>query len=119
MLRAFARHPDVPLMVFPRGAAYALPALREAGYDVLTLDDTANRESVRTLLPDVCVQGNFDPALLVDGPEDRVRAATSDMIGALGSQRLIANLCEGLSGKEQPELVAAFVDEVTSYGSPP
>ena len=114
-----ARHPEVPLMVFPRGAAYALPALREAGYDVLTLDDTANRESVRTLLPDVCVQGNFDPALLVDGPEDRVRAATSDMIGALGSQRLIANLCEGLSGKEQPELVAAFVDEVTSYGSPP
>lgn len=60
-------------MVFPRGAAYALPALREAGYDVLTLDGTIDRSVVRSLLPDVCVQGDFDPALLVDGTVESVR----------------------------------------------
>jgi len=110
-----ARHPDVPMLVFPRGAAYALPQLQEAGYDVLTLDDTAERQSVRAQLPGVCLQGNFDPALLVEGTPESVRAAAHDMLDALGSQQLIANLCEGLGGKEQTSLVAAFVEAVHDY----
>ena len=113
-----ARHPDVPLLVFPRGAAYALPKLREAGYDVLTLDNTADRASVRGELPGVCLQGNFDPSLLVEGTAETVRAAAHEMLDALGSQRLIANLCEGLGGKEQTNLVAAFVEAVHEYSPP-
>jgi len=110
-----ARHPEVPLMVFPRGAAYALPALREAGYDVLTLDGTTKRDAVRDLLPDVCVQGDFDPSLLVEGTEESVREAANEMLASLGSKNLIANLCEGLSGKEDPALVTAFVDAIHAY----
>ena len=114
-----ARHPDVPLLVFPRGAAYALPQLRAAGYDVLTLDDTADRATVRDELPAVCLQGNFDPALLVEGTPESVRAAAHEMLDALGSTRLIANLCEGLGGKEQTSLVAAFVEAVHDYKPKP
>lgn len=110
-----ARHPEVPLLVFPRGAAYALPQLQAAGYDVLTLDSTADRAAVRSQLPGVCLQGNFDPSLLVDGTPESVTAAANEMLDALGSHRLIANLCEGLGGKEKPELVAAFVDAVHAY----
>ena len=72
-------------------------------------------------MDDALVLANSEDGILwltLNRPERR-NPLSSDMIGALGSQRLIANLCEGLSGKEQPELVAAFVDEVTSYGSPP
>lgn len=110
-----ARHPDVPLMVFPRGAAYSLPALREAGFDVLTLDASLERGSVRELLPDVCLQGDFDPALLVTGDEAAVRKEAAEMLDALGGKRLIANLCEGLGGKEKPELVSVLIDAVHSH----
>ena len=112
------RHPDVPLMVFPRGAAYALPDLGECGFDVLTLDGTANWETVRTELPPVCLQGAFDPALLVrenGSDEAKVTKAVNEMLEALGPQKLIANLKEGLGGKEDPALVSAFVDAVHAY----
>ena len=109
------RHPDVPLMVFPRGASYSLPQLQEAGYNVLTLDATIPQEEARELLPGVCLQGSFDPLELVEGSPESVRAATHAMLERLGSRGLIANLCEGLSGKEKPELVSAFVDAVHSY----
>ena len=105
----------MPLLVFPRGAAYALPQLQQAGYDVLTLDDSADRATVRDQYPDAVLQGNFDPALLVEGTPASVTAAVDSMLDELGSQKLIANLAEGLGGKEQCELVAAFVDAVHAY----
>ena len=61
---------------------------------------------------DRCVQGDFDPALLVNGTPSSVREAAQAMVRELGGRGLIANLCEGLGGKEDPALVAAFVDAV-------
>jgi uroporphyrinogen decarboxylase len=115
------RHPEVPLMVFPRGAAYTLARLGEdglrgeAGFDVLTLDASASWDHIRTEVPPKCLQGAFDPSLLVDGTEAEVVAAAHEMLRRLGDQGLIANLSEGLSGKEKPALVEAFVNAVHSY----
>lgn len=44
------RHPSVPLMVFPRGACYALPALQAAGYDVVTADCSTDLVEAREAL---------------------------------------------------------------------
>merc|ERR1719223_1421308 len=63
------------------------------------------------------LQGNYDPRELIlaeDGSKtvETVRETTRELLEALGCQRLIANLGEGLGGKESPELVEAFVNAV-------
>ena len=82
---------------------------------VLTLDASASWDSVRAELPPKCLQGAFDPKLLVSGTEEEVAAAADEMLRRLGGQRLIANLSEGLGGKEKPELVDAFVNAVHAH----
>jgi len=133
------RHPNVPLMVFPRGACYALPALQTAGYDVVTADTATNLGEAAAALRDeakrtgssrvAALQGNFDPRFLRPddgGSVDIVRAEVQKMFDTLGPVEdyggkdhpaLIANLGEGLNGKESPELVEAFVDAVHELSS--
>jgi len=120
------RHPITPLLVFPRGAPYALAKLQQAGFDVVSMDTKTDRVKARELLAAAAkkelpphgrvsgLQGNFDVALLQEGAAttDQVRAATEAILKELGPQALIANLGEGLTGKEDPALVAAFIDAV-------
>jgi uroporphyrinogen decarboxylase len=110
------RFPNVPLMVFARGASFANEELSKLGFDVVTIDGTVSRDTARATVGDRCaLQGNYDPRNLIEeggNTPETVRATVKDMLEALGSQRLIANLGEGLGGKESPELVDAFVNAI-------
>jgi len=119
------RHPDVPLLVFPRGACYANAALQEAGYDVVTMDCETDAKGTRAMLeelaaasgasPASAIQGNLDPAILrpsAGSDEGKVKAAARQLLEDVGTQALIANLGEGLLGNEDPALVKALVDEI-------
>lgn len=111
-----SRHPNVPLMVFARGACQLNDKLVGIGYDVITIDGSVDRGTVRDVVGDkVSLQGNYDPAeLIVENGKtvESVRATARQLLEELGPQRLIANLGEGLGGKESPELVDAFVTAI-------
>ena len=73
------KHPTTPLLVFPRGATYALQEMQEIGFDVVTLDTATSRLGIRQVLRDNAeanapphgrmstVQGNLDVSVLRGG----------------------------------------------------
>jgi len=110
------RHPNVPLMIFARGACYMNEQLSTMGYDVVTIDGSVDRSEARSVVADRAgLQGNYDPGELIvtNGKTvETVQQTARELLISLGPQRLIANLGEGLGGNESPELVAAFVDAI-------
>jgi uroporphyrinogen decarboxylase len=107
------RHPTIPLMVFCRGACHLNHHLTGLGYNVVTMDGSVDRSTARSAVgPDITLQGNYDPAELIEAngkTVESVRETARAMLSELGPARLIANLGEGLGGKESPVLVDAFV----------
>jgi uroporphyrinogen decarboxylase len=100
----------------PSNHSYANGELSKLGYDVVTIDGDVDRATARDSVDGRAgLQGNYDPRELIeDGMKtpDTVRQTARDLLTELGPQRLIANLGEGLGGKESPELVKAFVDAI-------
>ena len=88
------------------------------GFDVITIDGSVDRSTARSVVEDsVALQGNYDPRELIENEEgtktpETVRQTAKDMLEALGPQKLIANLGEGLGGKESPALVDVFVNAI-------
>jgi uroporphyrinogen decarboxylase len=86
-----------PLIHFGTGTGHLLPALREAGGDVIGVDwrtpiDTA-WQSVGT---DVAVQGNLDPTLLL-APRERLLAGVDDVLNrTAGRVGHVFNLGHGI-----------------------
>jgi uroporphyrinogen decarboxylase len=64
-----ARHPDTPIIGFPKGSGGKLPAYaRETGVDAIGLDETVDPNWAHASLPaDLPVQGNLDPLALLAG----------------------------------------------------
>lgn len=113
------RYPDVPLMVFSRGACYANEKLSHMGFDIVTMDGDVDRSTARATVGDRCgLQGNYDPAELIEAngkTAETVQETAKQYIDDFGPQRLIANLGEGLGGKESTDLVRVFIDTIHDY----
>ncbi len=105
-------HPDVPLIVFARGAHYALDALASTDYDVIGLDWTIIPQAARAIVADrAALQGNLDPCALYGSPQ-AIRAAVGQMLAGFGSEGYIANLGHGMHPDHDPEHAGAFVEAV-------
>ncbi len=91
------QHPKVPIIGFPKGAGAKLPAYaRETGVDAVGVDETQVPEWVHAHLPpDLPVQGNLDPLLLIAGG-DELDAAARRVLAAFRDRPHVFNLGHGI-----------------------
>lgn len=106
-----ARHPDVPVIAFPRGAGERYRGFAgSTGADCVALDQSVDAAwAVREVQTEVCVQGNLDPALLVTGGEALV-AETRRIRDVFAGGPHVFNLGHGITPDARPENVALMVE---------
>ncbi|MGN6278459.1 MAG: uroporphyrinogen decarboxylase [Sphingomonas sp.] len=92
-----ARHPDLPIIGFPKGAGGKLAAYaRETGVDAIGLDETVDPNWADAAFPaDMPVQGNLDPLALIAGGE-ALDAAIDRILAAFADRPHIFNLGHGI-----------------------
>ena len=107
---------DVPVILFAKGAWYALERLSfKSGAAALGLDWTIAPEFAREKTRnDITLQGNFDPTHLL-APVKEIEQKTRRMIDRFGTQRYIANLGHGILPHVPVDHARAFVDTVKNY----
>lgn len=115
--RLAAAHPDVPRIVFARGAHYATTALSHTQYTVIGLDWTMDPRRARGQAgPRAALQGNLDPSALYAEP-DVIEANVKDMLRAFGPVGHIANLGHGMHPDHDPDHARAFIEAVQEHSA--
>jgi uroporphyrinogen decarboxylase len=102
-----ARHPDTPIIGFPKGAGGKLPAYaRETGVDALGIDETVDPVWADSVLPPgLPVQGNLDPLVLLTGGA-ALDSAIDAILAAFAGRPHIFNLGHGIT----PDVPVAHVE---------
>ena len=97
-----ARHGDVPIIGFPKGAGGRLSAYaRETKVDAIGLDETVDPRWAASELPaDLPIQGNLDPLALLTGGE-ALESAVRNILSVFAGRPHIFNLGHGII-KETP-----------------
>ena len=97
-----ARHPEVPVIGFPKGAGTMLPAYAEfTNVDAVGLDETVDPLWAHMNLPlEMPVQGNLDPLLLLAGSEG-LETRARFILEVFSSRPHVFNLGHGID-KETP-----------------
>ena len=111
-----ARHPDVPIIGFPRGAGLLTEAyVAETGVDGVGLDGQIPPGwAAKVLQPKVAVQGNLDPIFLLRGGQG-MRRAVGEILQALSGGPLIFNLGHGVLPATPPDHAAELIEMVREW----
>jgi uroporphyrinogen decarboxylase len=108
------KHPDIPIIGFPREAGqYYVAYLRETGVDAASIDydiDLATAQNLQKIKP---LQGNLHPDLVVKGGDEMIEAM-KNILTELGPVH-IANLGHGVVPQTPPEHVGQLVKFVQGF----
>ncbi len=107
-----------PAIHFGTGNPALYPLLKEAGGDVVGIDQRADLAATWELLgDDVGVQGNLDPALLLASREALLAGADAALEAARGRRAHVVKLGHGVYPEARPDDVRALVDHVKERSS--
>jgi uroporphyrinogen decarboxylase len=101
--------PDVPIVVFPRGAGASLARYAvETGANAISIDtNTPLATARRAVGPKIALQGNLDPVALIQGGE-ALRSAVRSILADTKGTPHIFNLGHGI----RPETPIAHVEDL-------
>ena len=110
------RHPQVPVIVFPRGVGVNYETYaKDCGCDALSLDQSLPLDwAAATLQPRKVVQGNLDPLLLVQGGA-AMRDEAERILTKFGKSRFVFNLGHGILQTTPPEHVTELCEIVHGW----
>ncbi len=101
---------SVPVIYYTKASGHLMTAVARAGANVLSMDWRADLGALRKMLgPNVALQGNVDPAMLL-GPPDKIREATQAAVAALGGVGHILNLGHGIFKQTPVENARVFIE---------
>ncbi|WP_395392469.1 uroporphyrinogen decarboxylase [Novosphingobium sp. BL-8A] len=111
-----ARHPETPIIGFPKGSGEKLPAYaRETGVDAVGIDETIDPIwAARELPQGMPVQGNLDPLLLLAG-EAELESQTLRVLDAFADRPHVFNLGHGIGQFTPIENVEALLAIVRGW----
>ncbi|QDK34337.1 uroporphyrinogen decarboxylase [Sphingomonas sp. IC081] len=111
-----ARHPETPIIGFPKGAGEKLPAYaRETGVDAVGIDETIDPVwAARELPQGLPVQGNLDPLLLLSGGE-ALESGARRVLDAFADRPHVFNLGHGIGQFTPIENVEALLRIVRGW----
>jgi uroporphyrinogen decarboxylase len=106
------KHPNVPIIGFPRLAGIMTRDYAATGVDGVGVDTGSDIGAVAAMLPaHVAVQGNLDPlAVVVGGPA--MAGEVAGILHAMRGRPFIFNLGHGIVPQTPPEHVAALLELV-------
>lgn len=108
---------EVPVIIFAKGAWYALESMAATGAAGLGIDWCTPSAIARQLSGNnITIQGNFDPAKLLS-PIPVIKKEVKEMLHAFGKGHHIANLGHGILPNVPVDHARAFVDTVKEESS--
>lgn len=120
-----SRHAATPVIIYMAPDTHSrqgqrLAHLAQTGADIISVDHTIDLAEARRIVPDhIGLQGNLDPALLRDGPLDKIKEETERILRIAGGKHHIMNLGHGIEADTPETHAKFFVDTVHAFQHEP
>ncbi len=108
---------NVPVIYYSNGTSSYLDIIKECGAQCISIDWRIDIEIARSILGDIVIQGNLDPAALFKPDKELVEDVRYILSGALknGQNRYIFNLGHGILKQTDPDKIDLIVDIVHNF----